>query len=393
MALGGDVLSSGQCIDLGPGVNVTRPSRVPGGGASRGGEVLTPRAWGLCPNATYACRFLSEEESGNGPSGRIQHWLDSEPAFVGGPQSMACVTPAWGAHFPEVSTAMVLKVGNTSNNASAVVRGVDGVVPGRRYSTVGQSGTVGSEVQLLLSNHEYSIQQELVTSVGLLPFVFVCCVDVPITLEAPTYNASAKGGESARWRVVDWALPFETPLHEAVSLSSSSVNMVGSTSSTNATQAPGNFTVSFTVPALEGNVTVVAPTAALVDSENITYTVPAGVGWGLNGFLDFSHLPLLHFTADGALNYRQPEVTGLRRGDFNNTGPTAGNFSLSVLGRDFGGDDFGQTVHFLGVGLVDADNLCERSDWVSDSRVECHGAPAGSGSEMNVAVEAGGIYR
>ena len=50
-------------------------------------------------------------------------------------------------------------------------------------------------------------------------------------------------------------------------------------------------------------------------------------------------------------------------------------------------------MHFLGIGLVDADNVCERTDWVSDSRVECHRAPAGSGSEMNVAVVAGNVYR
>ena len=390
VALDGDVTSSGQCVDLGPGVNVSRPSGIPGGGASRGGELLSLRSWGLCPKATYACRFLSEETS---PTGHIQHWLDSEPAFVDGPQSLACVTPAWGAHFPEVSTAIVLKVGNASTNTSALARGLDGSVPGRRGSTVGQSGTMGSELQLLSRKHQYSIQQELVTSVGILPFVFVCCVDVPITIAVPTYDASAKGGGFARWRVIDWALPFETSLYGPIALSSNNVNTVGNTSAMNATETQGNFTISFTVPALDGNVTVVAPSAALEDSENVTFTIPAGVGWGLNGFLDFSHLPLLRFTADGALNYRQPIVTSLRRGAFNNTGPTAGNFSLTVLGQDFGGADFGQEVHFLGIGLVDADNVCERTDWVSDSRVECHRAPAGSGSEMNVAVVAGNVYR
>jgi hypothetical protein len=362
-----------RCVDRGRAVNETRASRVPGGGAAAGGQELSLRGWGLCPNATYACRFLADDDDDDdddpaAPTGRVAHWLDSGPAAVGGPQALACVTPPWGAHFADVATAVVLRVGNASANASAVAAGAGGAEPGRRGSTVGQSGTVPGVDQ------RSRARQELVTSVGALPFTFVCCVDVPLALQRPTYNASAEGGGAGRWRVLDWALPFETTLWSGGAQRS-------------------NATVSFSVPAAATNVTVVAPSAALLDAENVSFTVPAGVGWGLAGFVQFAHLPLLRFAAESALHYRRPEVTRLRRGDFNNTGPTAGNFSMAVLGRGFGGADFGQTVHFLGIGLDDADNACGSTQWVSDSKVVCNQAPAGSGSEMNVVVVAGNVYR
>jgi len=76
-------------------------------------------------------------------------------------------------------------------------------------------------------------------------------------------------------------------------------------------------------------------------------------------------------------NYHAPVITQVHP----ITGPTAGNFSLTVLGSFFGEMDYNQTVLF--------DQIeCLHSSWISSTAMECI-APAGYGN-VDIVVNAGG---
>ena len=155
--------------------------RGTGDGGNAGGlQSLTFRAYGLCAQREYACRFISSSNPGN--------YLDS-PFEIGlNRTSFTCTTPAWGLAYVETNTTIELVA--------------------RAYVEANKTGELAAK-----NSSETDVVVRTVPPVETIPFFWDCCVDINVSTST-NETVQAVGGEKIEIIVMSCKCHHCTPRKE-----------------------------------------------------------------------------------------------------------------------------------------------------------------------------------
>jgi hypothetical protein len=240
-------------------------------GDPHGGENVTLRGFGLCPNPSrdfvdVSCRFVSNDNTAD--------FLDTRATFtpLG---NVACLTPAWGYSFSDATSHVVLAKGLAS-------------------------------------------ARQVIPSGLAVPMVFTCCVVREFTVqEIKPSLPPAVGYINATVIASDFNIPFDYSL-----LTGDSVNVQVAlpTEANKYTNAGVCSNASFINQADYGG-----------DGYSLRFKTPPGAGHDLTLSVRFASLPLLRFDAARAFSFAPPTVTNVTK----EKGPTDGGFTVCMIPHFF----------------------------------------------------------